>query len=129
MYWVTENAEDPFHLGYNLTSNSATAGRDGDQIGADWELNNLTDVINSIIANENALSVYPNPTTSFLNIKHDDEPLQIQIFDMSGKLVYQVMDNYYPIKELNVSNLNKGLYIIAITNKNNHKRVAKFVKQ
>lgn len=129
MYWVTENAEDPFHLGYNLTSNSATAGRDGDQIGADWELNNLTDVINSIIANENALSVYPNPTTSFLNIKHDDEPLQIQIFDMSGKLVYQVMDKYYPIKELNVSNLNKGLYIIAITNKNNHKRVAKFVKQ
>lgn len=129
MYWVTENAEDPFHLGYNRNAISATAGRDGGQIGANWDLNDLTDVFNSIMANENSLSVYPNPTTSFLNIENDFEPLQIQIFDMAGKLVFQSRDNYNAIKELNVSNLGKGLYIITVTGKDNRKRFAKFVKQ
>lgn len=125
MYWVTEDVTNPFHLGYNQSSISATAGINGEKIGADWELNNMTSIIKDIIANEIPLSVYPNPARSFLNIENDFNGLYI--FDMAGKLLYRSNDN--SIKSVDVSNLSKGLYIIAITDKNNRKGVAKFLKE
>jgi hypothetical protein len=125
MYWVTEDAENPFDFGYNDDAISATAGIDGGQIGADWELYDANVGIRNTVANENRISLYPNPTSSFLNIENDYQSLEI--FDMTGKLVYQARDNAF--KVLNVSNLGEGLYIIAITDMDNHKLVDKFVKK
>jgi hypothetical protein len=125
MYWVTEEVENPFDLGYNDNSMSATAGRDGGQIGADWELYDPTVGIQSANGNRNTVSVYPNPATSTLNIDNDFKALQI--FDMTGKMVYQTGDN--STRVVNVGNLTKGLYIIAITDMNDKKLVAKFVKK
>jgi hypothetical protein len=124
MYWVTDDVENPFHFGYNEDALSATAGRDGGQIGADWELVPVVG-IGTAKANENELSLYPNPASYILNIENDFNSLQI--FDMTGKQVYQSRDN--SVKVLNVSNLREGLYIIAITDMNNQKRIAKFVKK
>jgi hypothetical protein len=123
MYWVTENPEDPFDLGYNEDAISATAGVDGGQIGADWELGDPISFINANI-NEHTVLVYPNPVTSYLRIKNDYKT--VKIYDMTGKSVYQSMGNVN--KVLNVSNLSKGVYIIAITDMNNQNLVEKFVK-
>jgi hypothetical protein len=125
MYWVTEEVENPFDLGYNDNSISATAGKDGGQIGADWELYDPTVGIETANGNRNTVSVYPNPATSVLNIETDFKALQI--FDMTGKMVYQTGDN--STRVVNVGNLTKGLYLIAITDMNNQKLVSKFVKK
>jgi hypothetical protein len=123
MYWVTEDAETPFDLGYNEDAISATAGVDGGQIGADWELGDPISFINANI-NEHTVLVYPNPVTSYLRIKNEYKT--VKIYDMTGKSVYQSMGNVN--KVLNVSNLSNGVYIIAITDMNNRNLVEKFVK-
>jgi len=123
MYWVTEDVENPFDFGYSENAISATAGRDGGQIGADWELRSGVGISN-IIANDNRVSVYPNPASSILNIDNDYRSLEI--FDITGKRVYQSRDNS---KVVNVGNLCEGLYIIAITDMDNQRLVAKFIKK
>ena len=63
------------------------------------------------------LSLYPNPVTTgkvYITSKNDLEK-QIIIFDILGKTVMQTIIN---TKELNVSNLSPGVYIIKITEEN-----------
>ncbi len=124
MYWVTEDPANPFDFGYSENAISATAGMDGGQIGADWELRSGVGIRNTIDG-ENEISVYPNPTSGILNIENDYRSLEI--FDMTGKLVYQSGD--HSVKVLNVGHLSEGLYIIAITGMDHQKLVHKFVKK
>ena len=51
----------------------------------------------------------------------------VQIFDMTGKMVYQSMDS--SDKVLDVSNLRQGLYVITLTDTNHQKLVQKLVKK
>ena len=60
-----------------------------------------------------SLSIYPNPATGgkvFLNSK-SSELKEIEIFDILGKVVLQSTIN---TKELNVSSLSPGIYMIKI---------------
>jgi hypothetical protein len=60
------------------------------------------------------LSLYPNPVSTgkvYVTSKKDSEK-EIIIFDVLGKKVLQTIINN---KELNVSNLSPGVYIIKIT--------------
>ena len=65
------------------------------------------------------LSVYPNPVNSqnpVINIASKYSFIkQIEIFDVLGKQVYATILSG---RELNVSNLKKGVYILKITEKN-----------
>jgi hypothetical protein len=73
------------------------------------------------ITQENAsiegLNLYPNPVTNgkvYITSKNDLEK-EIIIFDVLGKKVLQTIIN---TKELNISNLSPGVYIIKITEEN-----------
>lgn len=60
------------------------------------------------------LSLYPNPVSSgkvYITSKKDSEK-EIIIFDVLGKKVLQTIISN---KELNISNLSPGIYIIKIT--------------
>jgi hypothetical protein len=70
------------------------------------------------------LNIYPNPTSSFLNIGNEFE--RLQIMDMNGQLIYQSEDN--SMKILNVSNFKSGIYIISIIN-DNQRLIGRFVKK
>jgi adenylate kinase family enzyme len=59
------------------------------------------------------LSLYPNPVTNgrvYIATKNDSEK-EIQIFDVLGKKVFQSQLN---TRELNISSLSPGVYIIKI---------------
>lgn len=61
--------------------------------------------------------MYPNPVSNgrvYISTKNDDEK-EIMIFDLLGKKVLHVTLNS---RELNVSNLTPGVYIIKITEQN-----------
>ncbi|WP_264565708.1 T9SS type A sorting domain-containing protein [Flavobacterium sp. N3904] len=63
------------------------------------------------------LNLYPNPVTTgkvYISSKNDLEK-EIIIFDVLGKKVLQTI---IYTKELNVSNLSPGVYIIKITEEN-----------
>lgn len=65
------------------------------------------------------LSLYPNPVTNgkvYITTKNDSDK-EIIIFDLLGKTVLQTRLNTNT-RELNISNLAPGVYIIKITEQN-----------
>ncbi|KOP35965.1 DUF5074 domain-containing protein [Flavobacterium sp. WLB] len=69
------------------------------------------------------LAVYPNPVAEILNIQTEDEVLGVNVYDISGKAINAEVNN----KQINVSSLIKGLYIInVVTDKASY--VQKFIK-
>ena len=77
-------------------------------------------VINpSTQANIEGLSIYPNPVNNqrtFINIASKLSLIKnIEVFDVLGKRVFTTVLSG---KELNISNLRKGVYILRITENN-----------
>ncbi|MBD0834107.1 T9SS type A sorting domain-containing protein [Aestuariibaculum suncheonense] len=65
------------------------------------------------------LSIYPNPVSSgktyiYITTKQNLTK-KIEFFDVLGKRIYTTM---LTGKELNISNLNKGVYILKVTENN-----------
>lgn len=56
------------------------------------------------------LSIYPNPTTEFLNVKTLDKVLEVSVFDVTGKVINtKLIDG-----KINVSQIQKGIYILKV---------------
>lgn len=71
-----------------------------------------------------SLAVYPNPVADVLNIRTEDEVLNITIYDISGKSISAQSNN----NQINVSDFVKGMYLINIvTDKASY--VQKFIKK
>ncbi len=65
----------------------------------------------------NSFNIYPNPTnTGFVNITStSNDLLEAKVFDILGK---QVLESTVTNNQLNVSNLNAGVYILKLTQNN-----------
>ena len=70
-------------------------------------------------------SAYPNPFTNMLTVKTELNST-ISIIDITGKTVLSTINTTETI-QLNLSELNKGIYILAIKNKN-VKSISKLIK-
>jgi choice-of-anchor B domain-containing protein len=69
-------------------------------------------------------NVYPNPTNQVLNITTSLTNYKVELFSLDGKLIYQAKN----ISNINLSSLEKGIYIIKQTNlKSNETEVKKVV--
>ena len=86
---------------------------------------------NSILSTENlALTnvlLYPNPASDILNIKNIDGDYSYKIYSITGKLLQT--ENNVIRKQIDLKNLNKGFYLLEITDSNNNKITKKLVKQ
>ena len=59
----------------------------------------------------NAISVYPNPSSSLINISIENLNIKnVKLIDVTGKVIY----NNNSAKSIDVSNYSKGLYILKI---------------
>lgn len=63
----------------------------------------------------NNLHVYPNPTKGFVNFNFDKRIDQIEVYDLSGKVVLSKINSEF----INLENLANGLYLIKISAKEN----------
>ncbi len=72
------------------------------------------------------ISVYPTPASTFISIETNSMELnsRIEIINIDGKVVYNGLLDNPTKKEINIENLNSGIYVIKITNN----RSSKFVK-
>lgn len=59
------------------------------------------------VVTEDEIQLYPNPVKDYLNIS-TDENIQIEIYDVQGKLVKK---GKFTNKQIDLSSLNKGIYI------------------
>lgn len=87
--------------------------------------------VEEVILNSNntAFSVYPNPANNFISVSSllSSEITAIAIADMNGRLVKSLTyDNLHDI-ELNISDLDKGMYIMTISSKEGNS-IQKFMK-
>tara|TARA_B110000902_G_scaffold34988_1_gene37161 strand:- start:163 stop:1026 length:864 start_codon:yes stop_codon:yes gene_type:complete len=74
----------------------------------------------------NSKTVYPNPTTGKITLKHIKKIDRVNIFDLRGKLVFQTNNG---IKEIDISGLNEGLYFMNIHTLSGTKISVKIIKQ
>jgi len=72
----------------------------------------------------NSISIYPNPTTSDLHIKMNGNLKEVIIYSVLGKEVLST-----PSKNIDVSRLLNGVYIIRIKDENGNVATKRFVKQ
>jgi hypothetical protein len=92
----------------------------------------LDDVsVTAVLSNEdfesNSISIYPNPTSSILNISNTNnfEIKNISVVDINGRVV---KNQSGALTEINVSDLNTGVYFVTIET-NEGKATKKFMKQ
>ncbi len=81
--------------------------------------------INELQAVDNHLLLYPNPTSSIMNISLRDQEIEsIKIFNLSGKCVfYSTYQKFTETAEVNISEFDSGIYIIEVNGQYNGKVV------
>lgn len=73
------------------------------------------------LANNEILSIYPNPATSEVNVTFIAETkTQVNLIDLTGRAVYSKITNVAGLNQerIDVSNLDKGIYFLTLTSAN-----------
>ena len=77
----------------------------------------ITNLYNASLSTEdfaiNTISIYPNPTTNFLNFKSTVQVEKILIYNMLGQLVQEEKVNALE-GTINIENLAQGTYIVKV---------------
>jgi len=99
-------------LGSQNTSQNNNGNLEIDMIDIEIDLNNLSydTPINSV------LTIYPNPSSSFLKLNSDKE-YDIELYDMIGNKLMALTGNF-----MNIEHLSTATYIVKATDKSNNKK-------
>jgi hypothetical protein len=84
----------------------------------------------SVLVGEGRLAtkVYPSPTNSDLTVESSQAIDEIQVFDISGKMLMKVMGNRNNLMTIDVAVLSTGVYFVH-TFSGNEMEITKFVKK
>lgn len=74
------------------------------------------------------IGIYPNPASETICIKNLTEPSTVKIYNAEGKLLL-TSDVHSGSDKINVSHLNRGLYLISVNNNNRLVTRTSFIKQ
>lgn len=66
------------------------------------------------VAKKNNISVYPNPARDMVKIASDKPINHLQVFDLSGKLMYEVKGVNQNNHQFNVSGFARGVYLLKV---------------
>ena len=100
---------------YTVPTSAGPTGLNSDQIGVDqYTVTRPTASTEDFFSSN--FSMYPNPATSVLNIstKNGIALENVQILDINGRVVNQTNTTASETTQINVSNLNSGVYFVKI---------------
>ena len=101
-----------------------------DQAASSWEIGYVTvSVVDLTSVGENAaatLEVYPNPAHELVSVNLDDNA-QAMVYDMTGRMVLNT-NMSAGINNLNVAQLENGVYFISVRYTDGKSAVTRFVK-
>ena len=78
------------------------------------------------------LNIYPNPANSFIMVKYkstDNKPVNISIYDITGRMLQKVSTISSVTQKISISNLTNGIYFLELMKANGEKSTLKFVKE
>ncbi len=104
----------------------------GTSNGRTWEVDDILlkgDVVEGIEQILNSIKIYPNPIEKTLFISSDKNISTLSIVDILGQTVNSFTNINSKNKEINLENLNNGIYIISIINIDGSNNVIKFIKK
>lgn len=82
-------------------------------------LDSVPNSVSELEEEDNGFSVYPNPSNGVVTIEYDletDEPLTVQVYDLSGRSVYSASLNGEDAKaEVLLNGVPSGLYLLRVT--------------
>jgi hypothetical protein len=79
----------------------------------------ICDIITTTTELVDQILIYPNPAKEIINFNYETE---VEIYDLLGKTLLKTEK---PVKYVNISSLNSGLYFIKL----NNNRIEKFIKE
>ncbi|MDR2835436.1 MAG: T9SS type A sorting domain-containing protein [Bacteroidales bacterium] len=79
--------------------------------------------VNNIETSFSNFNIYPNPTSDYININIEDNFQNIEIYDINGRLLL----NSRTSKNINISNLNSGIYCAKVISNTKNYNIQKFV--
>lgn len=74
------------------------------------------------------LQIFPNPVEDLLTVKSSSNMLEINILDVTGKLVKKISNLHKNQQEIDVTHLSSGIYIIKIIDEESRASIRKFIK-
>lgn len=128
--WVEIAAEDLYHIASSATALYFVDNLAEVYIGSfDIGLVKYTIDLSGVGIDDNQyakaeIMVYPNPTDGELNFKTDQPISSIEIYNVTGQLVYDAIDAI----RINISHLENGLYFCNIFTIDGNNTVVKIVK-
>jgi hypothetical protein len=114
---VIYNNKAPWPLPQNSKEGITLSRYDVDNhFGEYWKLLSIDGMVSApMISNNRSITVYPNPATDQLMITVNGETNQTaEMYSSLGQLVKQIKLNSNGIATVDVSNLNRGIYMIKI---------------
>ena len=128
--WVESGALDVSDIVGNHSFYIAFIYTSSDEAAASWEIDYVKVTGQHMVGvNENAattVGVYPNPASAQVSFTLDSDA-QVSVFDMTGRMVRE-MNATAGEAQLNVSELENGVYFVNFRYANGTTAVAKFVK-
>ncbi len=128
--WVESGALDVSDIVGNHSFYIAFIYTSSDEAAASWEIDYVKVTGQHLTAvNENTattVGVYPNPASAQVSFTLDSDA-QVSVFDMTGRMVRE-MNATAGEAQLNVSELENGVYFVNFRYANGTTAVAKFVK-
>ncbi len=98
-----------------------------DSLTVDAQDVSKTIILTDVAASSAKITVFPNPVQNTLYINLNANTEKIQLFDISGKLVYEI-SNPANKTEIDMHNLEQGVYLLKLW-QNNSLNVIKVIKQ
>jgi len=77
--------------------------------------------------NKLKINVYPNPTNDVINIDTDEQLFNYIIYDVNGRQIQN--GNFENNNQINLQNVNTGVYFIKVTTVQGNSGTVKVVKQ
>ena len=99
-----------YTLSYNVSDSSGNAA---------VTITRTVNVVDTLGINDfekEKLIFYPNPTSTFWNIESDQVIEKVQVININGKLIFDILVNDYKIK-IDTINLASGIYFVKLNNK------------
>lgn len=113
------NGNSSVHINYELIDNHPQIGHNYyrlQQVDLDGKSNFSQTIELFREAKENNINIYPNPTSSMLNVECkilDDEEINITLSDFSGRMLKKISSNHN-ITEIELGEIAHGIYIVQV---------------
>lgn len=113
-FWFSDNHQEPILI-YGTTTSSAGGAPDK---ALRYQPVGVATAINEQNTNVD-FNIYPNPNNGIFTIVGDNSSAVVNVYNITGENVYQENISSLSNNEINISNLNKGVYFVKLSNANN----------